>query len=509
MTRLSRNIVYNVAGQGAVLIVSLIAVRFIFKHLGEDVFGIIFFNVVLTAVLSSVLELGVSSTIVREVSSRYDTERRYVDELIRTASGVYWAIGLLLVAAIWLAAPLLVTRWINLHTMDPQSAATMLRILSALALVALPKGLYTSLFRGRQMMSLNNAIDVGTALLQQAGILALLALASGSAYTVAAWMSISALLGIAAYILVAARLFGWRALVPRFSTYVVRRNLGFTGNMMAVSVLSLVHIQAAQVIVSKVMSIGQFGYYGLVASTVNRATFVTGAIAQAAFPSFSNLFGLDLRDELLIQYRKLHDLVCFGTLPLFAGICFAAIPVYSFIFGSGSIARLLLLPTAFLALGSWMNATLTIPYMLSIAMGKAGIVARLNFYALFAVLPVTLILVLGFGLPGAGFSWVFYHLFAYAYMVPKIARECLKSSAPSWYGHVLRVFALGLAAYGIAWVAMNAIEPATASLPLAVAAYLLGTALFVGGAYVMIGPDLRSTIQRLPGTLAVRKAGAR
>ena len=36
--------------------------------------------------------------------------------------------------------------------------------MSASALVILPKGLYSSIFRGRQLMQVNNAIDVGTAL---------------------------------------------------------------------------------------------------------------------------------------------------------------------------------------------------------------------------------------------------------------------------------------------------------------------------------------------------------
>ena len=171
MTRLTRNVIYNVVGQGLVLILSLIAVRFIFRQLGNDVFGIIFFNVTLTAVLTRVLELGASSTIVREVSSAFESERAYVRDLVRTASFLYWAIGLLLMLFIWITAPLLVTNWINLTTIDPNTAATMLRILSVPALVALPRGLYTAMFRGRQRMGYNNAIDVGASIVQQFGIL--------------------------------------------------------------------------------------------------------------------------------------------------------------------------------------------------------------------------------------------------------------------------------------------------------------------------------------------------
>src|SRR5260370_40345687 len=100
MPRLTRNIISNVAGQGLVLILSLIAVRFIFRRLGDDVFGIIFFNLVLTPVLASALELGISATIVREVSSFFDKDRAYVTALVRTATLIYCGLGLVLAVVI-------------------------------------------------------------------------------------------------------------------------------------------------------------------------------------------------------------------------------------------------------------------------------------------------------------------------------------------------------------------------------------------------------------------------
>ncbi len=502
MTRLTKNIIYNVTGQGLVLVVSLVAVRFIFRRLGDDVFGIIFFNIVLTTVLSSSLDLGVSSTLVREVSGRHESEPDYVRTLVRTATTLYWSAGILLVVVIWIAAPWLVSHWVNLKTIDTGTAAMMLRLMSGTSLVTLPRSLYASLFRGRQMMHLNNAIDVGAALSQQAGILLIL-LAGGRVYIVAGWISVSALLSVTAYVVMAGRLVGWGAMRPSFSVPVIRRNLGFTGHMMVISILSLVHTQTAQVIVSKLLPIAEFGYYGFASSTVNRATFVTGAAAQAAYPSFSNLHAAGERFALLQQYRKLQDLVCYGTLPLFTGICFAALPVYTFVFNAG-VAQRLLLPTTFLALGSWMNGTLNMPYMLSIAMGKPKIAARMNMYALVVVLPVTAALILVYGLPGAGFSWVFYHLFAWAYMIPRVCRECLDMNPWRWYTQVLRAFGLALIAYGLGWLLIAA--PFSFSLlPLALA-YLAGSAAFASGAYLLIGPDLRDTLMRLRQALIMRKA---
>ena len=86
MSRLARNVVYNLTGQGLVLLLSFLAVRFIFRKLGSDAFGIIQFSLVVTLVLTSALDLGISSTTVREVSRHGETEPAYITRLIRTAS---------------------------------------------------------------------------------------------------------------------------------------------------------------------------------------------------------------------------------------------------------------------------------------------------------------------------------------------------------------------------------------------------------------------------------------
>jgi O-antigen/teichoic acid export membrane protein len=494
MTRLTKNVIYNTAGQGLVLVLSLLAVRFIFRRLGDDVFGLIFFNLVLTAVLTSILELGVSSTVVREISIHFDSEPGYIRNLIRTASLFYWTAGILLVVVIWITAPLLVTHWVNLKTIDPGTAATTLRILSANTLVALPKGLYASMFRGRQMMGINNVIDVATAATQQVVTLLLL-LSGGHVYVVAAGISASNLLGLAAYVVAAGRVFGWRTLIPSFSTEILKRNVSFSGRMTVVSVLILIHLQAAQILVSKLLPIAVFGLYGFAASMVNRATIVTGAVAQAAFPSFSSLYRAQDRVELMSQYRKLQDLLTYGTVPLFAGACFAALPVYKYVLNPDA-AWLLLVPTAWLSLGTYMNGAVSIPYMFALAVGRPDIPMKTMLLGLIVVLPVTALLIFKFSLAGAGFSWVFYQIFNYSYMAPRICRECLLIRPRDFYMHVGRAMAWTVVTYGLAWIAIAV--PSGYSLAGLVIAYLIASIAFAAGALFLIGPDLKVTISKLP-----------
>jgi hypothetical protein len=142
-----------------------------------------------------------------------------------------------------------------------------------------------------------------------------------------------------------------------------------------------------------------------------------------------------------------------------------------------------------------MNGTMSIPYVFSLAVGKPDIAARTNYYALFAVLPVTALLVYEFGIAGAGFSWVFYHLFAYAIMMPRICSECLCMPVWRWYLHVFRIFVLAGLTYGGAWLVLTFVG--SSSILSLASGYAFASIAFVAAAYRLIGDELRETLRRL------------
>jgi len=494
MGRLYKNVLYNILGQGIVLALGFVGVKFIFSRLGPDVFGIIFFSQVLTGVLTTALELGVLSTTVREVSAYFDSDFEYVRHLIKTASVFYWGLSVVLYAAVFLAAPFLVEHWINLRTIDPGTATAMLRILAVTLLIMLPRALYSSIFQGRQRMELNNSIDVGASALQQVGIIAVLA-AGGNVFEVVSWIAASATVSTLTYMSVAARLVGWRSLVPRYFPDVVRRNIHFTSHMSVLSVISILQMQFDKVVVSKLLPVASVGYYSFASTVVVRISFASNAIAQAALPSFARLHRQGDPRPLLLQYRKLQDLICFGLVPIFAAACFGAIPLFTYLF-SRSTSSLLLLPMALLCLGFYMSGTINVPYTFSVAVGQPQIASRANFVALVIVLPITTGLIYFFGLVGAGSSWVVYYLFLYVYMIPKICSRCLEVKVWTWYGHVGKVLLLAALTYGLLWLLV--VVPHGYSTPAIVVSYVAGSIVFLVGAFALIGPDLRETISSLP-----------
>ena len=502
MSRLSKNILYNLTGQFLLAGLGFVATKYVFKRLGGDALGVIYFTFTLNLVLSSVLGMGIGETTVREVSGHFAGDPHYIRNLTRTATLFYWGVYIVVAVAIYYCAPVLVHRWIHLTTLGPDEAIRVLRALGISCFATLPRAFYSSLLCGLQRMEFNNVIDVSASALQQFGTLVIL-FAGGRLLAVVYWICACYGLTIVAYLLACAHFFSWGALVPGLFRVVVQRNIAYTSHVAVISLLAIIQMQADKLIVSRLLPISLFGMYTVAYGAVARSSTITGAIFQGAFPHLSNLHNRQDRGGMLSQYRKLQDLVCFATVPAFAALIFAAKPLFTLLF-NGEAARLLVLPVVFLCVGFYMNGALTLPYAFSLAVGRPDISVRSNFYALFIVLPTAVLLVNFFGLNGAAFSWVFYHLFAYMYAVPRICRECLESSTLGWYSHVLRVLALGVVTYGSVWfIGASGVHHSTAQLA---SAYGLASLFFVLGSSILMGTELRSTLYGLLRTVRTKYA---
>lgn len=487
MSKLAKNILYNSLGQTFLLVLGFVAVKFIYSQLGRDALGILYFTAMMNAIFCAVLEMGLCATSVREISAHFESERTYIVDLIRTFSLFFWIAYALLALGVYMLAPAAVHGWITLDTMDTATASTVLRVLGIAALTALPTSFYTSLFRGLQRMAVNNLIDVITTGLQQLGTVAILTF-HGNLFHVVYWFATCYGLRLAAYIYVSARCFTPQALLPGYSAAVVRRVYPFASRMMSVSIVATLHMQIDKLIVSKLLPVGLFGYYSFAYSSVSKGTLVAGAISQAAFPSFAELHQSGDRQKLMSQYWKVQNFACTVLAPVYAAIPFAVLPLFSYLF-NGETAQMLLLPSAFLSLGFYMNGTLTVSSVLSQAVGRPGIIVRLNGYALLVVLPAAVLLVYFFGLPGAGFSWVWYQLFAYAYAVPRICAECLRCASREWFVQVLRVFVPAFCTYGAGWLFLDFFASHTTLW--SACTYLGSSALYLGASRCLLRGGLR------------------
>jgi O-antigen/teichoic acid export membrane protein len=489
----SRNVVYNGLGQGLSVLLSLVAVRIVFRRLGGDALGLIYFSLAFSAALSVAVQLGICESATREVASHHANRPEYIESLIRTSSLLYWTGYLILAVIAYTASPYLVHNWVKLDSLDALTAIRIMRILTLGALVALPGGLYKALLVGLQHMGITNLVGVGGTALQQAGIFLIL-LVHGSLFHVAYWIAASTLVPVAVNWTVCAHFFPVRALLfPGFSRAVVKENMAYASGLITITLCGWILGQVDKVIISKLLPLTLLGIYTFARGAINQGMLLTGAINGAIFPHFSALYGAGKMDELRSAYNKIQNLICYGTVLVFAAVPFAALPLFSRVFNPHA-AQTLLLPVTFLCLGYYMNGTVTTPYFVSLAMGRPDIGARQNVLALLIVPPVSAAAIYWFGLNGAGFSWVIYHIYSYSYGLPRVCRECLGMRARTWYWHVLRIMGSALLIYGSAWGLVNWVG--NFSILALATGYGGASIIYCAVAFGMMDDSLRSTIMR-------------
>jgi O-antigen/teichoic acid export membrane protein len=502
--RLKRNIVYNVLGQGLVLVLSLVAVRLVFARLGGDVVGIIFFVLTLSPLVVSAMNVGISYTVVREVSRYQERDREYVRDLGRTASTVCWLLYAGASVALLMSAPVLVTRWLHLTTLDPRQATELLQVLGVSALTALPRGFYGSVLSGLQRMQYNNGIDVSTAALQQGGSAVLLFAGAGS-MAVVDWLACCFVISTAAYAVVAGTLLGWRGVLPGWSPAVIARNRDFSARAFAIWLLSIVNLQLDKLFVSKILPITVFGFYSFAGSLAFRATFVSVAITQATMPALASLLADGEPVAARRQCRRLHDLQCLLGVPMLALVLYGELPLVTFTFGD-RVAQSLLLPVALLCLGFFLQIATTTPTALLVASGRPGLVARSSLLGVAAGAPVGLVTTLEFGLPGAALYFVVSSLVSCWYLVSRTARPYLGLAPAAWYLATGRVLLLGLLVYGATLAVVLRLRPSLAALA---GLYALTSAVFAAVAYQrLMGPALKHSVVGLSGQLRLRVSRA-
>lgn len=487
MSRLSKNIFYNLSGNVLLLALGFVSIRYIFRSLGEDALGIISFTILINTLIRMFLQKGVSSTIVREVSANYKVNQNYLIRVSQTFSVVYWVIFFVSAVAIYFTAPFIVKNWIILKSMDENIATSVFRVLGIASLVALPVSFYSSLLNGIQRMEFINFTDVFTTALQQFGAILILQF-QGSLFAVVNWYAGCYLLRVLLYFSFSSKFFSLKAMQPLLSFNVLKNSWDFMSRMLFISVVSPLRTQIDKLILSKILPIGVLGYYSIAWNNISRGQLLTRSISSAAFPLFSSLYKTGNMSDLRSHYDRLQHLICIVILPIFAFIPYAALPLFSFVLNEQA-AHTLLLPVFFLSLGFFLNGTLNIPHIVTLAMGKPGILAKQNLYSFFFVVPITVPLIYFGKLNGAGLAWIVNQLFIYLYFVPRFCKECITISVWHWYKPILKILFLTTISYGIGGFVL--MKTKSTSLSHLAVSYAVASLFYLVGAWFIMGEELK------------------
>jgi O-antigen/teichoic acid export membrane protein len=434
MTTLKRNIVANFAGRAWVLLMGFAFVPVYLHLLGVEAYGLIGFFATLQGVLG-IMDLGLSLTLNRELaraSARAEAGSRVAD-LLRTMEVAYWVISLAVGLLVVLVAPWIGKNWVNAVALPADAVERAVRMMGLVISVQAPLALYQGGLTGLERQVSVNLILAVAATLRGAGAAVVLWFLSKTIEAYFLWQLVVA--GLATV------LCGWALwrLIPggfrraRFDGERLRDLWRFAMAVSANAVVGIFLTQLDKVMLSKLLTLEQFGFYTLAGLVASIVWAIILPVNTALFPRLVQLHEQGDHASLAAFYHKACQFMAVTLLPIAMLLIFFPYELLFLWTRDESIARSAALLVALLTFGTTLNGISSVPGYFQSAAGWPGLILRTNAVLALLLVPAMLVVVPRFGTVGAAAVWVAVNCTYLVITVPVMHRRLLRGELARWY----------------------------------------------------------------------------
>ncbi len=430
---LKNNILANFGGKAWFGLIQLVFVPLYVKFLGMEAFGLIGFFIMLQSLLS-LLDLGLSTTLNRELACRSaNGNAQEARDLVHTMEWIYWSIAILIAVGIIVVAPWIARSWVNVKGLPAQSVQHAIALMGLLIAVQWPFSLYSGGLMGLQKQVLLNTIRVSMSTIQAGGAVLVLWLISQSIEAYFIWQIV--IVGIQTVVT------GYflRSSLPKsakaatFNRDLLRQCWRFAAGMTGISAVTIILTQTDKVILSKLLSLEQFGYYVLAFTLCSGLIFLVFPFPAALFPKLSELVATGKTEELSRLYHKGCQAVSLFVFP--AGTLIALFPQEILMLWTRDprIVENTHLLLSLVVVGSLLNAAVAMPYMLQLAYGWTSLAFYKNIVAIIILIPLLFSLVPYLGAVGGAIIWVLLNAGYVMFEIPLMHRRLMPREMWRWY----------------------------------------------------------------------------
>jgi O-antigen/teichoic acid export membrane protein len=367
---LARNILFSVATQAWIIVLSLVTIRIVIRGLGADAYGVFVIASLLLGYVAF-LDLGLTPAVVRSIAQhRATSETVGLERIIRTAFGTLLILGLIGGLALALLTPFAVGTLLHIPT-ALQADARFVFYLAALAFVlnmglvifaAIPQGL-----QRLDLLSIRNALLTTSTAIGQIVVIEL----GGGLRWLAVVSFASNVASLAVFGVLAPRLLPGMNFRPRISLDALRELASFGAKRFVSQAAVQAIFQFDRIIVGAFLPIRAVTFYSVPLSITQRFLVFHGSITNTYFPAASELHGLRDTPRMRRLYLTTLKLNAVLMILLVALVGALAVPILDAWLGSefarGSAAILVVL-----ALGYGLAALAGLSGQLTDASGHPG-----------------------------------------------------------------------------------------------------------------------------------------
>jgi O-antigen/teichoic acid export membrane protein len=429
-----KNVAANFLGSGWTALLAVLLIPLYIKFLGVEAWGIIGIFITLQS-LSSLLDLGLSSTLNREMArlSLRSENGQEMGDLVRTLEVVYWGIALVAGISVFGLASPIANYWVQASELSPNTIQNAIRLMGLGLFFQCASALYFGGLMGLQRQVLGSGINASIATVRGAGSVLILWKLSFSLEAFFVWHVVAGLLQT-----LTMRWFLWRSLpkiptAPRFQRELLRRSWRFAAGMSAVTILSLILTQVDKVVLSRVLSLEMFGYYVLASSVATSLCLLAAPVGVALYPRFIQLASLGDLQGLKEIYHHSCQLMSTLIIPIAVIIVLFSKEILTLWTGNATTISHTHLLLSILIVGAAVNGLLYLPFALQLAYGWTKLIFQIFLVSVLTLTPLIILIASFYGATGAAVTLVIFNLGVALVAIQFMHGRILRGEKWRWY----------------------------------------------------------------------------
>lgn len=404
---LKKNTIANYLGQGWTALMGLAFVPVYIHYLGMEAWGLVGFMSMLQAWLT-LLDMGLTPTLSREMA-RFQAgahSAQSIRDLLRSLEVIYGGVAAAVMGIVWLGAPWVAGHWLSAAQLPAASVAQAIGMMGLVLAARMVEQVYRGAIQGLQRQVWLNGAQSVLATLRWGGAVGVLAWVDSSIEAFFLWQGLVSLMGMS---ILARQTYHWLPpgeRSPRFDLDALVRIRRFAGGMAATTFLALLLTQLDKLLLSKLVSLEEFGYYMLAASVAGALYFLATPVSTAVSPRLTELFARSEQQALIDTYHQASQWLAAVLIPAALMMAAFAEPLLYAWTGDADLASRTAPLLVLLALGTLCNGFMYVPYATQLAYGWTGLAVRMNIVAVSFIVPAVLWAVPRFGAIGAAWAWL-------------------------------------------------------------------------------------------------------
>lgn len=404
---LRKNLLANFLGQSWTALMGLLFIPFYIRYLGIEAYGLIGLFALLTAWLS-LLDMGMTPTLGREMArfTAGNHTPQSIRDLLRTLEIITFTVAVLIAGSVALGAGWIATSWLQAKELPVEIVVQAFIIMGLVTALRFAESIYRSSIIGLQRQVFYNVVNSSLATVRGVGAVAVLAWVSPTIQVFFLWQGLLSVLALVILASVTYASLPRAERMSRFSLDAVRSVWKFSGGMLVITFLALSLTQVDKILLSKLLSLSDYGYYTLAAVVAGALYMMITPITQAFYPRFCELHARNDVGSLAEAYHESAQLVS-----VLAGSTTIVIALFSETLlqlwtQDNDLAARAAPLLSLLILGNLLNGLMWIPYQTQLAHGWTGLSVRVNLVAVLLIVPLLFWATPRYGAEGAAWVWI-------------------------------------------------------------------------------------------------------